>query len=68
MQQQKELTQCINCEKDFGLSDAGNFEKFCSAECEEEHKQTWAELKKEELEHEVLMERLNDQEDIEDLE
>lgn len=46
--------KCHSCKKQYVGSDADDFEKFCSVECEATHKQEWAEFKKEELELEAI--------------
>lgn len=56
------LIECQHCKESFDISDAEEFEQFCSATCEGEHNQEWAEFKEDELQDEALMEELSDQE------
>jgi len=44
---------CKNCKKVFDVSDAEEFEKFCSAECGAEYKAELTEFRREEIDDEI---------------
>ena len=51
------MTECKNCKKYFNVTDAEDFEQFCSAKCESELKHDLVEFRREEAEQEFLEER-----------
>ena len=54
------LFVCSNCGKEYALSDAEEFEEFCCALCESEHRQEWLDFKSEEVYDELIEEQTNE--------
>ena len=55
---EQSLIHCAYCNKVFDVSDAEDFEKFCTSKCENEHRQEWAEFRREESEDEIAHEEV----------